>query len=956
MTMSKDLIFRFFGMDEGAGAQFDKMGEKLGHNAGLWKEYAIGAAVATATIAAGAIKMADEFEQSHLRLESAVKNIGGNFEDVKGAVTALDSRFAKLGFTSTDVESNLANLTVATKSPTKAIKDMSLAADLARGRNMSLSDATSTLVKVETGHVSLLGRLGINTKTATGATLTQTQALQRLASLYGGDASRYADSFSGKVASLKAESEDLGIKLGLVLIPALVDVVGAIDRGAKSVESAAHFIEDHKVAAEALAVVIESALIPAEVKWIATNAKVAASNLAAKFSGVTAGANRLASSLGAAEGASGKLGAVWETAAGKAGIIGAAVVGLYEGGKLLGGALNHTTTPSVQAFDAAVVSLGTHSGESGPTMVTMFTDLTKAGGLASGLVEQFAQKWDTAMTGLVTSGHADEAATAFDDLSKSLRAAGWSTEKVTKTFSQYTTALQDSETSAKAAGTGMDEFGNPVSKVAKKAEDAATAVQTLTTRLDKLVGGPLAEHQQAQQWATDLQKMADAAKGNTGKINDNTKAGLANAKMLVQQGNDLKDRISTWVQDGKSQEYVRSHAVALEKQLRATADATTGNKNAVDRYLSSLSLTPGQIDKVLGAIKNLGNGEDAEAGKSKGRGERAGGDYIDGVVIGLHNKAGAVAAAAASLGSLVNTAFRSHEGIDAQSPSKKGDQAGQDYGQGVANGVEKTAKVVELSAHNVAHLLLKGMTDGWHGEAGKLKDALTTPLQNALDHFQTVIDKAIGNQHDALKRASQNLKSDLASRAADIKSMKGSLAGAADLSDLFGNDPTTGLPTMTNVGSYLDSQVGPLRTFAKDLAWASKHHLSPVLLSEIAGLGAVEGDQVLKQFMSGESSIGAANRNERLIQRYAGQAATTVENRHYANMLDRDRAHVTKQTHLLERIERRMERMEQRAAHRSAHHAGDVTINTNGKIRNLSHAEGEEILKVLHKLQKKGIT
>ena len=186
----------------------------------------VGLGIGTFAVEAGrfAIDMADKFELSRSRLETVTKNLGGNFDAVSGKIQALDDRLAAFGFTNADVEGSVASLETATKSVSKAIQDTALAADIARGRNISLEAANLILMRVETGHVSMLSRLGIAVKDSTGHMLTQKQALEELARTYGGSASHFADSFAGKQQALRAELGNSAAEIGVALLPAAVDL------------------------------------------------------------------------------------------------------------------------------------------------------------------------------------------------------------------------------------------------------------------------------------------------------------------------------------------------------------------------------------------------------------------------------------------------------------------------------------------------------------------------------------------------------------------------------------------------------------------------------------------------------------------------------------------------------------------------------------------------------------
>lgn len=67
---SKDLVYRFFGIDAGAGRQFDRMAANAAAGGAAWSKYALAAKVTTAVVAGYAIKTAADFQQSMTKLHT----------------------------------------------------------------------------------------------------------------------------------------------------------------------------------------------------------------------------------------------------------------------------------------------------------------------------------------------------------------------------------------------------------------------------------------------------------------------------------------------------------------------------------------------------------------------------------------------------------------------------------------------------------------------------------------------------------------------------------------------------------------------------------------------------------------------------------------------------------------------------------------------------------------------
>ncbi len=256
----KDLINEF----QKIGSAADKAGNKTksGWDKAKQGMQVAGAAIAGTAIAIGvsSIHSADDFELAHARLQAAVRATKGSFDAFAPAIDKADAKMRSLGFKDGETESSLATLTAATHSTKKALGDMGLAADLARGRNIDLSTATSIIAKVETGHVALLGKLGIATKDATGKTISQHEAMKRLATMFGGQAKGAVDTFAGKQKVLKAEMDHLQVKIGQALIPVLETLATVLGK-------VIDWFEKHKAVAIALAAIVGGVVVAATVAW-----------------------------------------------------------------------------------------------------------------------------------------------------------------------------------------------------------------------------------------------------------------------------------------------------------------------------------------------------------------------------------------------------------------------------------------------------------------------------------------------------------------------------------------------------------------------------------------------------------------------------------------------------------------------------------------------------------------
>lgn len=286
---------------EGRGS-FDKL-------ASVGKAALLGIGAAGVGVGTMAIEMADQYEASHARLETAIKNTGSDFEELSGQIDKVSKANELLGFNNSDTEAALASLTTATQDPKKALDLLSTAADLARYKNIDLADAAVAVGKAANGNLKPIKQLGLDLplaaggaaklEAATGKLATaQDKAAQFLAAhgdaankhskyhekyaallakvdeaqqkvndtagagqeimkalsgAIGGQATAASETFGGKMAALKAQSEDMAKNIGMKLIPVLMKLMDKMQEGIK-------WAGEHKTAMEVLAGVFGGAL------------------------------------------------------------------------------------------------------------------------------------------------------------------------------------------------------------------------------------------------------------------------------------------------------------------------------------------------------------------------------------------------------------------------------------------------------------------------------------------------------------------------------------------------------------------------------------------------------------------------------------------------------------------------------------------------------------------------
>jgi hypothetical protein len=265
----------------------------------------LGLSAAAIGVGVMSVHMADQFEISHAKLETALQNAGTSYEEFQGQIKAATDAQTKFGFNSTETEAALATLTTSLHDPKKALDDLSLATDLAKFKGLDLQSAALLVAKAQQGQLKPLKALGIDLpvvassaaklasanakltkaqealqaiqadpkKTAEKLAKAQdkvataqdkvnklssagTEIIKGLSAAIGGQAAAQSETLGGKINELKAEAENLFTTIGMKIVPVLIKMVDAI-------KEASHWMGEHKLIVELVAGAIAGPLVVA---------------------------------------------------------------------------------------------------------------------------------------------------------------------------------------------------------------------------------------------------------------------------------------------------------------------------------------------------------------------------------------------------------------------------------------------------------------------------------------------------------------------------------------------------------------------------------------------------------------------------------------------------------------------------------------------------------------------
>lgn len=209
----------------------EKSGGKM---AGFQKALGGVATVAGGIVAAGALSKvggylgdavqgAIEDEAATKRLEQALRNAGGAYDENLDKVNAAIDAGQKKAFTDDQVRDSFQQLLAATGDVNEALNRQQLAMDLSRGAGISLEAASRMVGKVTDENVQAFKRMGITI--ADGA--TEAEALAAVQGKFAGQSDAYAKSTAGQFEQAKIRMSEVQEQIGYQLLP-IVTKLGLI--------------------------------------------------------------------------------------------------------------------------------------------------------------------------------------------------------------------------------------------------------------------------------------------------------------------------------------------------------------------------------------------------------------------------------------------------------------------------------------------------------------------------------------------------------------------------------------------------------------------------------------------------------------------------------------------------------------------------------------------------------
>lgn len=466
--------------------------------------------------------------------------------------------------------------------------------------------------------------------------------------------------FSFKMKQVGADLENVGIKIGLVLIPAVEAVVG--------------WFTQHKAATEALAAAIGVVLAAALLRFVQMMTTSVIKSIAAVITAfqnmgtaakTTAGETEaLGTTVGntgkEAEGAALATGG-WATKLGNSiPIIG----GVIAGAGFLGTKLNDLATKgdeaaaSVDQYTTALLNSSGAQDGAATGLGKLGTALQSSGAKIPGVTNPMAQmgvqlglmsqklnvggdslkNYDGGLAALVSGGHATEAKQVIDQIAAATDNHGKKLINTARDFPQYYAALDAVAAHSALAANSTDAAAGSLSNLTPQldaadqaAQDAADAIKQVDDAFSTLANN-ISSSSDLDNFKKDLLGVTDELKANGSSLSDTTIKGLQNRDSFRSAAQAILTYRDAQIKNKVSTDDANKTASDQAAQLIKVWEQAGANKTQVEAYAKQLGLIPkdlktnltlqqSNLDAVIGKLQRL---NDAMAGVNPGAASAAG--------------------------------------------------------------------------------------------------------------------------------------------------------------------------------------------------------------------------------------------------------------------------------------------------------------------------------------------
>ncbi|MDF6043257.1 phage tail tape measure protein [Streptomyces sp. JH14] len=292
----------------------------------------------------------------------------------------------------------------------------------------------------------------------------------------------------------------------------------------------------------------------------------------------------------------------------------ASLVDLAQKGKAAG-ELTKTFGDNLDGFGDAVSRIAHPSGENRATDIVNSLTLQMTEGIAeTDIALQDARDQvksiDDALGGLVTSGHADVAAEAFDIMAANAEKNGTSVEKLKTLLPGYTDALANTGIEQQLTGKSQEDLASDLALTTDELQDQRSEAEKLTDTLKALNGINIGAAEQEISFRKSLADLTGAVKDNGHSLDVTSEKGRAVKGAFLEAAKAAMEHAQAVAEQKDSVEAGNEVLVKDVEALKATMHAAGFSKDAIDKLTAAYTQLPPEASTKItadtkAAVKDL---------------------------------------------------------------------------------------------------------------------------------------------------------------------------------------------------------------------------------------------------------------------------------------------------------------------------------------------------------------
>lgn len=226
-------------------------------------------------------------------------------------------------------------------------------------------------------------------------------------------------------------------------------------------------------------------------------------------------------------------------------------------------------------------------------------DMDQGGESITALAEDF-KGLDSALAGLVSSGHTDVASKSFDLIAAAAKRQGISLDEVNKLLPNYRDAVAAAAAEQELAAAAMGIFGQQAMETKGKLDAQKASAEGLRQAIINLNDTNRAAYDSQIQFEQSIDDLTKAFKDNGATLDINSEKGRKNGTAMSQAAKAHDDMVTAGIAAGESLGSMTKKSDKLREQMMKLAtDAFDGNKKKAKQYVDTLLGVPGEIKTLV---------------------------------------------------------------------------------------------------------------------------------------------------------------------------------------------------------------------------------------------------------------------------------------------------------------------------------------------------------------------